>query len=89
MLIDLLAQQVAVCLGAARHEGCPKAGGEGRLRFGHAPLGARDLGGEARQEVIHRLRRGQPRNRRQHAKRIAGEHDDVVRLPTPRRVRGV
>ena len=34
-------------------------------------LGAGDLGGVAGQEVIHRLRRGQPGDRRHHAEGIA------------------
>ena len=54
---DAVAQQRAVDLGPARHERRAEAGGEGRLRLGDAALGAGDLGGEAGEEVVHRLRR--------------------------------
>ncbi len=83
---DLLAQQVAVNLGAARHEGRAETGAEGRFRLGYATLSARDLGGEARQEVIHRLRRCQPRDGRQHAEGVTGQHDDVLGVPAQRRL---
>ena len=63
----------------ARHEGCAEAGREGGFRLGHADLGAGDLGGVAAEEVIHRLIRGQPRDRRQHAEGIGGQHDHVRR----------
>jgi hypothetical protein len=39
------------------------------------------LRGEAGQEVIHRLRRRQARDRRQHAEGVAGQHDDMFRMP--------
>ena len=41
-------------------------------------LGARDLGGIAGEEVIHRLFRRQSRNRRQHAESIGGQEDNVL-----------
>ena len=89
MLGDLAAQQVAVYFGAAGHEGRTEAGGECGLGLGHAALGARHLGGETREEVVHRLCRCQARNGGQHAKRIAGQHDDVLGVAAKRAVRGV
>ena len=78
MLGDLFAQQIAVNLRPARHEGGAEAGGERGLRLGHATLGPCHFGGEARQEVIHCLRRAEPCDRREHTKGIAGQHDDVL-----------
>ena len=63
----------------ARHEGCAKAGREGRGRLRHADFGARDARGIARQEVVHRLFGRQPRDRRQHAISVGGEEDDILR----------
>ena len=58
-----------------------EAGAEGGLRLAaKALLGPGDLGGVAGQEVIHRLRRSQPGDRRQHAERVAGQHEHVLRL---------
>ena len=57
---DPLLEQVAVDRRVARHERRAEAGREGRLRLGHADLGARDLGRVARQEVVHRLVGRQP-----------------------------
>ena len=81
MLGDQRAQQVAVDGGMARHERRAEAGREGRLRFGaHALLGAGDLGGVAREEVVHRLARRQLGDGRQHAEGIRRQHDDVLRV---------
>ncbi len=90
MLGNLFLQELAVNLRAAGHEGCAETGGEGRRRFGDPAFGASRLGGEARQEVIHRLRRAKPRNRRQHPERVAGQHHHMARMaakPGRRRVR--
>lgn len=56
------------------------AGGEGGLRFGDALLRARHLGGVAAHEVIERLRRAQPADRRQHPKQVAAQEDGVARV---------
>ncbi len=61
----------------ARHEGRAEAGREGRFGLGHADFGASDLRRISREEVIHRLIGGQPRDRGQHAEGIGGQHDDV------------
>ena len=61
----------------ARHEGRAEAGREGRLRLGHAALGAGDARGVAGQEMVHRLLGGEQADRRQHAERVGGQHDDV------------
>ena len=74
----------------ARHEGRAEAGGEGRLRLlAEALFGARDLGGEAGEEVIHRLARRQLRDRRQHAEGIGRQHDDILRMPGAAGLAGV
>ena len=78
VLGDQRAQQVAVFRRMTRHEGRAEAGGESGLRLlAQALLGAGDLGGEARQEVIHGLRRRQPGDGRQHAEGVRRQHDDV------------
>jgi hypothetical protein len=78
VLGDQGAQQVAVFRRMARHEGGAEAGGEGRLRLGCPnPFRAGDLGGEAGQEVVHGLGRGQPGDGRQHAKGIRRQHDHM------------
>ena len=76
---DPLLEQVAVDRRVARHERRAEAGREGRLGLGHADLGAGDLGGVAGEEMVHRLVGRQPRDRRQHAERVGGQHDDVLR----------
>jgi hypothetical protein len=62
-------------------KGAPKQAEKVALRLRHAALGARDLGRVAREEVEHRLLRRQPRDRRQHAVRVGGQEDDVLRMP--------
>jgi hypothetical protein len=47
--------------------------------LGDADLGAGDLGGVARQEVVHRLVGRQPRDRRQHPNASAVSMTDVRR----------
>mmetsp|Transcript_888 Transcript_888/g.1700 ORF Transcript_888/g.1700 Transcript_888/m.1700 type:complete len:535 (-) Transcript_888:1108-2712(-) len=78
MLCDLLAQQVTVDLWPARHERRAETGRESRRRLGHAAFGAGHLGGEAGKEVVHRLRRCQPRDRGQDAEGVAGQHNDIL-----------
>ena len=62
-----------------RHEGRAETGREGRLRLGDALLRAGDARRIAREEVIHRLLRRQPRDRRQHAEGVGRQHHDVLR----------
>ncbi|MNF12899.1 hypothetical protein D3C80_2145500 [compost metagenome] len=64
----------------ARHEWCTKAGRERCFRLGHALFRTGNLGGVARQEVIHGLRRRELGNRRHDAEGISGKHDDVLWL---------
>jgi hypothetical protein len=56
------------------------AGGEGRRRLGNAALGARQLRGEARQEMVLHLLGGQTGDRRQDAKRVSGKENDLRRM---------
>ena len=60
-------------------EGLAEAGGERRGRLGDATLGAGQLRGEAGEEVVLRLLRGQDGNGRQNAEGICGQEDDVLR----------
>ena len=55
------------------HEGRAETGRERRFRFDNALFGAGDLGRIARKEVIHRLRRRQPGDRRHHAEGVGGQ----------------
>ena len=81
MLLDLLAQHIAVFRRRPRQERRGKASREFRLDADQALLGAGDFGGIAGQEVIHRLRRRELGDRRHYAERIGGQEDDVFRLP--------
>ena len=56
------------------------AGGEGRRRLGNATLGARQLRGETRQEMVLHLLGGQTGDRRQDAKRIGGKENHLRRM---------
>ena len=81
VLGDQLTQHVAVDGGIERQERRAEAGREFRLRLvAEAALGARDLRGVAGEEVIHRLRRRQLGDRRQHAEGVGGQHHHVLRL---------
>jgi hypothetical protein len=59
-------------------EGLAEAGGEGRGGLGDAALGAGQLRGEAGQEVILGLLRGQDGHGGQHAEGVGGEEDDLL-----------
>ena len=79
--LDPFAEHLGVDRRMARHEGRAEAGRKCRLRLvAEALLGARHLGGVARQEVVHRLLGAELGDRRQHAERVGGQHDDVLRL---------
>ena len=82
---DPLAEHRRVAARRQRQERRAEAGAERRLRLGDALLGAGDLRGVAREEVIHRRLRRQPRDRRQHAERVGGQHDDVAAGGRPAR----
>ena len=88
MARDLLAEQPGVDRRVARQEGRAEAGGERRLGLAaEAALGAGEPRRIARQEVVHRLFRGEPADRRQHAEGIRRQHHDVGRVPAhPRHV---
>ncbi len=90
VLGDVFLQQVGINRRMARQERRAEAGRELRHNADETLLGARDLGGVAGEEVIHRLRRRQLRDRRHHAEGVGGEQDDVLRMPgaaAARRVR--
>ena len=58
-------------------ECCSEACGEGRGGLGDAALGSCELGGEAAQEVVFGLLRGQLGYGRQNSERICGQEDDL------------
>ena len=58
-----------------------EARGKSRLGIGDADLGPGHLRRIAADEVVHRLGLGEPAHRRQHAERVAGQEDDVGRMP--------
>ena len=74
------ASSSAYLVGCQTRNGPPKHGRERRLGILHADLGARDLRGVARDVVVHRLRRRELGHRRQHAERVRGQEDDVLRV---------
>ena len=80
VLLHLRGEQLGVLARMPDEERAAEARRERGLRFRHAHLGAGDLGRVAADEVIHRVRRRQRTDRRQHAKRVAGEEDDVGRM---------
>ena len=80
VLLHLLGEQLGVLRRVPDQERPAEARRERRLRLGHAHLGARDLRRVAADEVVHRLRRRQPADRRQHAERVAGQEDHVRRM---------
>ena len=81
VLVDQLAEHLGVLRRMPDEEHRAEAGRERRLRLGHAALGAGDLRRVAGEEVVHRLLARELRDRRQHAERVGGEEDDVLRMP--------
>src|SRR2546429_16085 len=78
--LEVLAEHPRVDGRPLRQERRPEAGGERRLRLGHADLRACELGREAGEEVVERLRPAQARDRRQDSEGIRSEEDDVLRM---------
>ena len=78
----LLGQQISVNAGVHGHEGLTKAGRERGLRFFHANFRTGHFGGVARDEMVSRLRGRESRDGRQHAKGIARQENDVLRVAT-------
>ena len=74
---DTLAEHLGIDHGVERHKRLSEQRGERGRGLGDADLGTGDLGGEARHKVIHGGIGRQARDRRQHAKGIAGQkqHD--------------
>ena len=80
VLAHLLGEQLGVLARMPDEERPAEARRERRLRLGDAHLGAGDLGRVAADEVIHRLRRRERADRRQHAEGVAGQEDHVGRM---------
>ncbi len=81
MLFHFLLQHFGIACRVQRQERGREAGAESRLRLRHAGFRARHLGRVTRQEVIHRLRRREFRQGRQHAEGVASQEEDVLRMP--------
>ena len=79
-LLHLLREQLGVFRRMPDEERSAEARRERGLRLGDAHFGAGDLGGVAADEVVHRVRRRERADRRQHAEGIAGEEDHVGRM---------
>ena len=77
-LLHLLDQLLSVLGGMQLEEGLAEAGREGRGGLGDAALGAGQLRGEAGQEVVLGLLRGQDADRGQNAERISRQEDDIL-----------
>ncbi len=79
--LELAAQEVGVDPRVVDHERRAEAGAEHDLRLrAETRLGAGDLRGVAGDEVVERLVGRQPRERREHALRVAGQEEDVARV---------
>ena len=81
VLRDVVAEHLRVDGRFSRHERSTEARAEGGLRLGDSALGSGDLGGVAREEMVHRLLRGELGDWRQHAERIRGEHENLLGVP--------
>ena len=86
---DLLAEHPRVDVGVERQERCAEARAERGFRFGHALFGAGHPRRVARQEVVHRRVRREPRDGRQHAVGVGRQHHDIGRVSTASRQFGV
>ena len=80
MLFEPLGEHGSVLDRMPHQEGLPVAGREGGDRLGDALLGARHLGGVARDEMVDDLLLGQLRHGRQNTIPVAREQNHVVRV---------
>mmetsp|Transcript_11436 Transcript_11436/g.20177 ORF Transcript_11436/g.20177 Transcript_11436/m.20177 type:complete len:227 (-) Transcript_11436:869-1549(-) len=80
MLGHLLCQHTSILHGVPHQEGGAKAGRESGLRLLDALLCASNLGGVARDEVVHGLLVSQLADRWEHAKGITAQKDDILGL---------
>ena len=76
--VEFLLEEISVASGVEGEECGAEAGGEIGCRLNNASLGTSDLGGVARDEVIHRLTRSQFGNRWQDAEGITCEENNVI-----------
>ena len=83
MFPEPLAEELGVGGRRPHHERGSEAGAERGPGLRDPAFRSRHLGRVARQEVIHRGRRRQARDRRQHAESVGGEHHDLTRMPAP------
>ena len=76
---DALAEHLGVDHGVERHKRLAEQRGERGRGLGDADLGAGDLGRKARHKVVHGGVGRQARDRRQHAKGVAGQEQHDAR----------
>jgi len=82
VLLTLLSEHLSVDVGMQGQESFSEAGGESHLRLGDADLSSSDLGGVARNEMVHSLLRVQLRDGGHDTEGIASEEDDVLGVTT-------
>jgi hypothetical protein len=77
-LLEFVLKEIGVLGGVESQECGTKASGEGGLWLSDASFSSSNLGGVAREEVVHGLARGELGDRREDAIGIAGEEEDSV-----------
>ena len=81
MPVDLFRQQPGVHGRMSHQKGSAEAGRKRHLRLDDSHLGASHSRRVAGEEVVHRLLTRQTAHRRQHSRSIAGEKDQMPRVP--------
>lgn len=89
VVMDLVSEHLGVLCGMPDEEGLPEAGREGGGGLAYALLSASNLGGVSADKVVHGLSSRQLANRREDTKGIAGQKDNVLRVPGNTRDTGV
>ena len=79
--LDLLTHQFGIPAWVQRQKRRSEAGREGGTGFGDPHFGPRHLGGVAADEMVHGLVRIQAADGRKYAEGVAGQEDDVSRMP--------
>merc|ERR1712216_835412 len=82
VLLHLFSQHFRIHCGMECKESLTKAGRESSLRLCYPNLSASNLGSVSRDEVVHGLVGAQLGNRRENAKGIASEENDVPWVPS-------
>ena len=80
VLAHLLGEQFGVFVRVPDEKRPTKTRRKRRLRLGYAHFGAGDFRGVATDKVIHRVRRRERADRRQHAEGVAGQENHIRRM---------